>query len=134
MRIISSSSGFVRVDKSGSLQVGGAENSESDFVLPRQKINHGGQARQKIAHVGQARQTAIPPKRWRSRKIGGQEDSAFWFDFRLRSLTFGGQARQKVNHGGQAAHHRRMLRQSRSDAFGKRRRMEKNRKIMVARL
>jgi len=44
-------------------------------------------------------------------------------------LTFGGQARQKVNHGGQAAHHRRMLRQSRSDAFGKRRRMEKNRKI-----
>jgi hypothetical protein len=82
-------------------------------------------------HGGQARQTAIPPKRWRSRKIGGQEDSAFWFDFRLRSLTFGGQARQKVNHGGQAAHHRRMLRQSRSDAFGKRRRMEKNRKIMA---
>jgi len=66
MPIILGSSGFERAVKCGSLHVGSAEKSESDFVLPRQKIAHG----------GQARQTAIPPKSWRSRKIGGQEGSA----------------------------------------------------------
>jgi hypothetical protein len=34
MRIILSSSGFVRVDKSGSLHAGSAEDGGSDFVLP----------------------------------------------------------------------------------------------------
>ena len=55
MRIISSSSGFVRAAKSGSLHAGSAEDSGSDFVLPRQKVDQGGQARQKINHGGQAR-------------------------------------------------------------------------------
>ena len=60
MRIILSSSGFVRAAKSGSLQVGGAENSESDLVLPRQKMDHGGQARHKIDQGGRAFRVQIP--------------------------------------------------------------------------
>jgi len=55
MRIISSSLGFVRAAKSGSLHMGSDEKSESDFVLPRQRVNHGGQAHQKVNHGGQAR-------------------------------------------------------------------------------
>ena len=38
--------------RSGSLHAGSAEKSDSDFVLPRQKINQGGQARKKIPHGG----------------------------------------------------------------------------------
>ena len=49
MRIVSSSSGLVRPAKSGSLHLGSAVNSESDFVFPRQKMDHGGQARQIIS-------------------------------------------------------------------------------------
>ena len=79
------------------------------LYCPRQKMNQGGQARQKVNRGGQARQTAIPPYRQRD----------------------GGQARLAVKKVPPKDKAWRMLRQSRSDAFGKRRRMEKNRKIMA---
>ena len=37
-----------------------ASQSAIPLHLPRQKINHGGQARQKMDHGGQARQTVSP--------------------------------------------------------------------------